>query len=90
MAICKRCSQDMLTSNACTDFVYIHEDLTVIPTKFGHEQWSKIDITEIRNRCRDCNVEIGKFHHAGCDYERCGICGEQKIACDCKAHVLIK
>jgi len=33
--------------------------------------------------CHDCLVQPGQLHHVGCDMERCPVCGDQAISCDC-------
>lgn len=34
-------------------------------------------------RCHDCNVGKGEYHHFNCDAERCPRCNMQLLSCDC-------
>ncbi len=36
--------------------------------------------------CHDCSARPGQKHQEGCDVERCSVCGEQRLGCDCKGH----
>lgn len=33
--------------------------------------------------CHDCYAPKGQLHHPGCDVERCPLCGDQAISCEC-------
>jgi len=34
--------------------------------------------------CPDCKTERGYAHHGGCIIERCAMCGEGQVSCDCE------
>lgn len=74
--ICDYCEKEMKDKNTdsclANDFVEFPngEKLPSIPYD-GNE------------RCHDCNVKNGGFHHIGCDMERCPKCEGQLIGCGC-------
>jgi hypothetical protein len=83
MAICQDCGQEMLqapTCNARPDMPMIHGGELFGPIGYGGERPINVHLAD---RCGDCGVVVGGFHHFGCDMEQCPRCGRQLITCDC-------
>lgn len=78
MAICRWCYQEMSGDgvDSCKNNESIifpdGETLAAVPFK-AHDS----------ERCHDCNIADGGFHHPGCDMERCPRCNGQLIGCGC-------
>ena len=78
MAICKWCNNDMLelTTTTCTGNRFVEfpdgQELPAVPFD-----------SMAGERCHDCNIAHGSYHHPGCDMERCPRCGGQLISCGC-------
>jgi hypothetical protein len=69
---CDWCNEEMLTAKTCTQkYVEFPDGSILQPIPYNGE------------KCNDCGVQDGGFHHPGCDRERCPRCGGQLISCGC-------
>ncbi len=81
MAKCEFCDQEMLdeTTEDCTENrVVKFPDGSVLPSVPYNPEYGGA-----KQRCHDCNIARGGYHHPGCDMEQCPKCGGQLISCGC-------
>ena len=78
-AICKWCNQDMMKVDDCAG----NREISFGGGKLLPSIPYQHDYGDENQRCHDCNVKLGGYHHPGCDMERCPQCGGQLISCDC-------
>jgi hypothetical protein len=80
-AICKFCNKDMLKAKGCECIPVKIKGVLYEPVRYGK---SDIDNDDGKhNRCHDCGAKWGEYHHPGCDWERCPVCGGQMLTDEC-------
>lgn len=82
-AICPQCKRNMLRTRTCSArIILLHgQNYDLIP--YGAERFELPSDPEY-DRCGDCGVKRGGFHHVNCDMEECPRCHEQLIGCECE------
>lgn len=82
--LCEICKKDMITSHGCSVDTISIDGKIYGRVKFGDEYENLKDEKTEEHRCRDCGVKIGEYHHWKCGIEKCPVCNEQLIGCNCK------
>ena len=80
MAVCGWCHGEMTTAISCTVDVFHRSGRRFDMIPFGSEPGRRSS----GDRCGDCGVVRGGWHHPGCDLQRCPACGLQLMSCGCR------
>ena len=80
MAVCSWCDGEMTTAISCTVSAFHRKGRRFDLIPFGDEP----DRRASGDRCGDCGVIRGGWHHPGCDLQRCPACGCQLMSCGCR------
>lgn len=89
LAKCSTCNREMLTAKGCKYSTIGIKGKAYRRIKVG-DPMDFFYGDPKGSRCGDCGAQVGYFHHWGCDCERCPLCGEQLISCDCDGVYLIR
>ena len=76
MAICDWCEKEITETDNCPANTEVEFQDGIKMPSIPYPEDETI-------HCHDCGVAPGKYHHPGCDMERCPRCGGQLISCDC-------
>ena len=76
-AKCAACRQYMLVADGCTICLLLLKDGTRVEPRKYEGGWDSGT-----GRCHGCRAKVGRYHHPGCDLERCPVCGRQALCCE--------
>lgn len=79
MAVCSWCQGEMETVISCTVDAFHRDGRRFEMISCGDEPGRQMG----GERCGDCGVMRGGWHHLGCDLQRCPACGGQLLSCGC-------
>ena len=80
MAVCSWCEKEMIGSDSC-----VKEQIEISGQKYDQIPYGEETGEWSSERCHDCDVKRGGYHHPGCDVEECPNCHGQLISCGCLA-----
>jgi hypothetical protein len=82
MAMCTFCDREMTSASSCGVGELHQDNVAVAMIPWGREsRWRR---PKRGQRCGDCGVLPGGFHHLGCDIAECPRCGRQQLSCECR------
>ena len=79
-SVCAWCHGEMATAISCVVDAYHLNGRRVGMIAFGDEPGPRTS----GDRCGDCGVVRGGWHHPGCDLQRCPTCRGQLLSCGCE------
>jgi hypothetical protein len=82
MAICQHCRSEMETADTCIGGPWTLEGRQYSPVPYGQEG-AFTSLGKMAERCDDCGVLLGGYHHPGCRIEACPRCRKQLLSCSC-------
>ena len=80
MAVCSWCHGEMTSAISCIVDAFHRNGRRFDMISFGDEPSRRTG----GDRCGDCGVVRGGWHHPGCDLQRCPACGHQLMSCGCR------
>jgi hypothetical protein len=79
MANCKLCNRETKTAGTCNVAVLHHMGRPYLLRTHEPEPGRR----PLDERCFDCGVEVGGFHHLGCEVQACPQCDDDAVWCGC-------
>ncbi len=81
--VCEFCGQDMTAADGCVRVPITHKGKSYEPIKVGGKG-DTFENAAPSMRCTDCGAKYGFYHHPGCEYEICPVCGDSAKLCCCE------
>ena len=83
---CSECSgaipEILNTNDSCVSTLDNKYQWNKIPYGIETSIIHKDHFSKQDDRCHDCGVKFNGYHHRGCDWQICPICGGQRLICE--------